>query len=312
MERRPYILHLLTPGHQASPFDVNMAADAGYQIITPYTDVGVDGVTALTQDAIFSRGPKGVGRTGIFIGGRDALLAADMLERARSAMFKPFVVSLMADPSGAYTTAAAMLACVEAALRRHHDLALKGQNVLVLGGTGPVGRIAAVLAAQAGALVRIASHTGLAVAQKAAQETGARFGVTLQGVSGADRNALRSELAQAGVVLACAAAGVQVVSPEDLGFAKGLKVAADVNAVPPEGIAGVGVMDDAKALSGVAGAVGIGALAVGNVKYQTQHRLLVSMVAADKPVVLSFPEAFAAAREFLAERAAQTSARPAV
>lgn len=312
MERRPYILHLLTPGHQASPFDVNMAADAGYQIITPYTDVGVDGVTALTQDAIFSRGPKGVGRTGIFIGGRDALLAADMLERARSAMFKPFVVSLMADPSGAYTTAAAMLACVEAALRRHHDLALKGQNVLVLGGTGPVGRIAAVLAAQAGALVRIASHTGLAVAQKAAQETGTRFGVTLQGVSGADRNALRSELAQAGVVLACAAAGVQVVSPEDLGFAKGLKVAADVNAVPPEGIAGVGVMDDAKALSGVAGAVGIGALAVGNVKYQTQHRLLVSMVAADKPVVLSFPEAFAAAREFLAERAAQTSARPAV
>ena len=309
---RPHILHLFTPGHQASPFDVNMAADAGYQIITPYTDVGVDGVTALTQDAIFSRGPKGVARTGIFIGGRDALLAADMLERAKSAMFKPFVVSLMADPSGAYTTAAAMLACVEAALRRHHGLELKGQNVLVLGGTGPVGRIAAVLAAQAGARVRIASHSGLETAQKAAAATGARFGVSLQGVSGADRAALRSELAQAGVVLACAAAGVQVVSAEDLGFAKGLKVAADVNAVPPEGIAGVGVMDDAKPLAGVAGAVGIGALAIGNVKYQTQHRLLVSMVGVDKAVVLSFPEAFAAAREFLAEQAAQTPAQPGV
>ena len=94
---RPHILHLLTPGRQASPFDVNMAADAGYQIITPYTDVALDAVTALTQDAIFSRGPKGVARTGIFIGGRDALLAADMLERAKAAMFKPFVVSLMAD-----------------------------------------------------------------------------------------------------------------------------------------------------------------------------------------------------------------------
>jgi len=306
---RPYILHLFTPGRQASPFDVNMAADAGYQIITPYTDVGVDGVTALTQDAIFSRGPKGVARTGIFIGGRDALLAADMLERAKHAMFKPFVVSLMADPSGAYTTAAAMVACVEAALQRHHGLPLSGQEVVVLGGTGPVGRIAAVLAAQAGAAVRIASHSGLGVAQKAALETGARFGVTLQGVSGADRAALRGALAQAGVVLACAAAGVQVVSPEDLVFAKGLKVAADVNAVPPEGIAGVGVMDDAKPLAGVAGAVGIGALAVGNVKYQTQHRLLVSMSQAENAVVLSFPEAFAAAREFLAEQAA---AKPAV
>jgi len=48
---------------------------------------------------------------------------------------------------------------------------------------------------------------------------------------------------------------------------------------------------------------------VGNVKYQTQHRLLVSMSQAENAVVLSFPEAFAAAREFLAEQAA---AKPAV
>ncbi|KQW40458.1 NAD(P)-dependent methylenetetrahydromethanopterin dehydrogenase [Rhizobacter sp. Root404] len=303
---RPYILHLLTPGHQASPFDVNMAADAGYQVITPYTDVGLDQVTALTQDAIFSRGPKGVARTGIFVGGRDALLAADMLERAKAAMFKPFVVSLMADPSGAYTTAAAMVACVEAALQRHHAAALSGQQVLVVGGTGPVGRIAAVLAAQAGANVRIASHSGLAAAQKAAADTGARFGVELHGTSGASSAELRDALAQTGVVLACAAAGVQVVSAGDLAIARQLKVAADVNAVPPEGIAGVGVMDDAEPLAGAAaGAVGIGALAIGNVKYQTQHRLLLSMVGAEKALVLSFHEAFAAARAYLAEQAAK-------
>ena len=308
---RPYVLHLFTPSHQASPFDVNMAADAGYQIITPYTDVGVDAVTALTQDAIFSRGPKGVTRTGIFVGGRDALLAADMLERAKAAMFKPFVVSLMADPSGAYTTAAAMVACVEAALQRQHARSLSGQRVLVLGGTGPVGRIAGVLAAQAGAAVRIASHSSLEVAQKAARETAARFKVDLQGGSSVDRAALRGELAQADIVLACAAAGVQVVAPDDLAFAKDLKVAADVNAVPPEGIAGVGVMDDAKPLAGAVGAVCIGALAVGNVKYQTQHRLLVRMAQSEKALVLSFAEAFAAAREFLAEQAAQASAKPA-
>ncbi|HEX4508978.1 MAG TPA: methylene-tetrahydromethanopterin dehydrogenase N-terminal domain-containing protein, partial [Burkholderiaceae bacterium] len=76
---RPFILHLFTPGAQASPFDVNMAADAGFQVITPYCQVALEGIAALTQDAIFSRGPKGVARTGIFIGGRDATLAADML-----------------------------------------------------------------------------------------------------------------------------------------------------------------------------------------------------------------------------------------
>lgn len=302
---RPYILHMFTPGKQMSPFDVNMAADAGYQVIAPYCEVGLDGVAGLTQDAIFSRGPKGVARTGIFIGGRNAMLAADMLQRAKASMVKPFVVSLMADPSGAYTTAAAMVACTEAALRKHHRHDLKGMRVVVLGGLGPVGRIAGVIAAHAGAHVVLSSRSGTEAAEAGAHETGERFKVTLHGVSGADPAAVRASIASADVVLACAAAGVQVVSPDDLAVAMRLKVAADVNAVPPEGIAGVGVMDDGAPVAGTSGAVGIGALAVGNVKYQTQHRLLVKMREAEKgALVLSFPEAFAVAQEFLAERAA--------
>jgi methylene-tetrahydromethanopterin dehydrogenase len=300
---RPYILHMITPGKQMSPFDINMAADAGYQIIVPYCDAGIDSVTALTQDAIFSRGPKGVTRTGLFIGGRDALLAADMLERSTKAMVPPFVVSVMADPSGAYTTAAAMVACVEAALLKSQPQGLKGQRVVILGGTGPVGRIAGVLAAMAGAEVALSSRNGIDVAEEAAQQTGKRFGVTIHGISGGDRAAVRSSIADADVVLACAAAGVQVVSTEDLGHAKRMKVAADVNAVPPEGVAGVGVMDDAMPLAGT-NALGIGALAIGNVKYQTQHRLLVQMRDAPKAVTLGFAEAFATARAFLAESAA--------
>lgn len=296
---RPYILHMFTPGRQMSPFDINMAADAGYQLVVPYAEVGLDAIAGLTQDTIFSRGPKGVARTGIFIGGRDALLAADMLERAKAAMVKPFVVSVMADPSGAYTTAAAMVACVEAALKRR-DGELAGKRIVILGGTGPVGRIAGVLAASAGAEVLISSRNGIDLAENAAADTAGRFKVTLHGVSGGDRAAVRASLAEADVLLACAAAGVQVVSAEDLTHAKRLQVAADVNAVPPEGIAGVGVMDDAKPLAGT-GAVGIGALAIGNVKYQTQHRLLVQMRGAEKAVSLGFAEAFATAREFIAE-----------
>ena len=300
---RPYILHMFTPGKQMSPFDINMAADAGYQLVVPYADVGLDSIVALTQDTIFSRGPRGVARTGIFIGGRDAVLAADMLDQCVKAMVPPFAVSVMADPSGAYTTAAAMVACVEAALQAHHGHGLEGRRIVVLGGTGPVGRIAGVLAAQAGAEVRLSSRHGIDVAEEAARHTAARFGVVMHGVSGGDRAAVRTSLGEADVLLATAAAGVQVVSAEDLAFAKGLEVAADVNAVPPEGIAGVGVMDDAKPLAGT-GAVGIGALAIGNVKYQTQHRLLVRMREAEKsPLTLSFAEAFAMARRVLAEKA---------
>jgi methylene-tetrahydromethanopterin dehydrogenase len=308
---RPYILHMFTPGAQMSPFDINMAADAGYQLVVPYTGVAADAISGLTQDTIFSRGPKGAARTGIFIGGRDVVLAADMLARAQAAMVKPFVVSLMADPSGAFTTAAALVACVEAALLRKDPSGLAGLHVLVLGGTGPVGRTAAVLAAQAGAQVYLASRRA-ETANQAARETAACFmprGAPLHGVAVADSAALQAALVQADVVLACAAAGVQLVSAQDLGLARRLKVAADVNAVAPAGIAGVDVMQDATPIAALSAvgihALGLGALAVGNIKYQTQQRLLLQMRGAEKPLCLGLAEAFVMARAVLAERAAQ-------
>jgi methylene-tetrahydromethanopterin dehydrogenase len=298
---RPYILHLFTPGPQVSPFDVNMAADAGYQILAPYANVTLEGITGLVQDAIFSRGPKGAACTGLFLGGHDVLLADEMMERARQAMVPPFVVSLFADPSGAYTTAAAMVACTEAALRRGgREDGLKGAEVLLLGGTGAVGRVAAVLCAREGARVTLGSRDAAAAAEAAAV-TGARFDVTLHGTSTRSAEELRSALAKADVVMAVAAAGAQVASEADLAAASRLRVVVDINAVPPAGVAGVGVTDDEKPLAGTS-AVAIGALTVGNVKYQVQHRLLSRMRQSERPVVFGVAEAFAAAREVLAEK----------
>jgi methylene-tetrahydromethanopterin dehydrogenase len=298
---RPTILHMFTPGPQVSPFDVNMAADAGYQLAMPYCNVTAEDIARLTQDAIFSRGPKGAARTGLFIGGRDVLLADDMLDRARKAMMPPFAVSLCADPSGAYTTAAAMVACTEAALAAASDGGLADKQVLLLGGTGPVGRIAAVLCARRGARAMLASHRGAAAAEEAAKATGARFGVSLQGVSTANTDALRTALSEADVVMGVAGAGVEVAGEADLEAATRLRVAVDINAVPPAGLAGVGAMDDGKPLPGTS-AVAIGALAVGNVKYQVQHRLLSRMRESERPVVFGFAEAFELAREVLAEK----------
>jgi len=311
---RPYILHMLTPGRQMSPFDINMAADAGYHLLPSYSEVRLEDVAGLTQDAIFSRGPTGVGRTALFIGGRDVMLAADMMDAAQRAMVPPFEVSVMADPSGSFTTAAALVACVERQLLKVHGTDLGGKRVVILGGTGTVGRIAGVLAHRLGARVALSSHLGIDAARQAAAETDARFGSALEGVSGADPATLRTSIADADVVMACAAAGIQVLSSADRATAAQLLVAADVNAVPPAGIEGVGALDQGKLMARAeAGAVslyiptvGIGALAIGNVKYQTQHRLLVRMHAAGQPggggpVRLGFVEALAAAREFLAE-----------
>ncbi|HAE74902.1 MAG TPA: methylenetetrahydromethanopterin dehydrogenase, partial [Alphaproteobacteria bacterium] len=64
---KKFILHMITPEGNLSPFDVNMAIDAGYEAVIPYTGVQIEDVSTLVQDAIFSRGPEGVKRTGIFI-----------------------------------------------------------------------------------------------------------------------------------------------------------------------------------------------------------------------------------------------------
>ncbi|RKT47110.1 NAD(P)-dependent methylenetetrahydromethanopterin dehydrogenase [Thiocapsa rosea] len=294
---KPYLLHMFTPARNLSPFDVNMAYDAGWDACIPYTGVTLDDVSALVQDAIFSRGPKGVARTGIFLGGRDIHLAMDMLTAARAAMVPPFEVSVFADPSGAFTTAAAMVASVEAQLLRDPPGGLSGRRILVFGGTGPVGSAAAILAARAGADALIVSHQGLARAEAAVQTCEERYGVTLFAADGSNDEHLMDLMTQANVIFNAAAAGVQVLGKPHISAAGRLKVACDVNAVPPAGIEGVGVNDEAVVLAASpGGAVGIGALAVGNIKYKVQQGLLRRMHDSGSPQYLGLDEAFEAAR----------------
>lgn len=299
---KAFILHMFTPEKNLSPFDVNMALDAGWVSITPYTHIELGEISALVQDAIFSRGPTGVKRTGIFIGGRDVKTAMDMLKAAKNAMVPPFEISIFADPSGAFTTAAAMVAMVEGELMKRHGAGLKDMNVLALGGTGPVGQIAAVLAAQAGAKVKIIGRQ-LEKAQNVAALCSSEYGEGKIAIEG-DADANKPELIKtADVVFATAAAGIEVLNAELVRSAPQLKVAADVNAVPPSGIAGLGPHHKGTPIEGSkSGAVGIGALAIGNIKYQTHHRMLNLMRyqtrKGDKPLYLHFEHAFAAAREF--------------
>ena len=61
------IIHMIDPMPNASPFDINMAVDAGYDVVLPYSNVELWQVNGLVQDAIFSREPEGVKKTAVFI-----------------------------------------------------------------------------------------------------------------------------------------------------------------------------------------------------------------------------------------------------
>ncbi|PKM10488.1 MAG: methylenetetrahydromethanopterin dehydrogenase [Gammaproteobacteria bacterium HGW-Gammaproteobacteria-3] len=301
MQKRS-ILHMFDPMPNNSPFDINMALDAGFDVLMPYSNVKLDSVHGLTQDAVFSRGPTGVKRTGLFIGGRDMGLAIDMLNAARQAMVPPFEISVFADPSGAFTTAAALVACVEKELKTQHGQELAQCKALVFGGTGPVGIATGVIASLAGAQTTLVDHLSADVANDAATEYNRRFKSDLSGAL-ATSDAQKAQLIEAADIIFCTAkAGIQVLSGKVLEHARQLKVAGDVNAVPPMGIEGIKRSDFGKPLIHAVnahGAVGVGALAVGDIKYKLQHKLLKAMLNTDKPLYLDFRDAFNGAREIL-------------
>ncbi|ADV13368.1 NAD(P)-dependent methylenetetrahydromethanopterin dehydrogenase [Mesorhizobium ciceri] len=292
---RKHILHMLTPLKQMSPFDVNMALDAGFDAVVPYVDVGLAEVTGLVQDAIFSRPPDAGVDTGIFIAGKDASLALDMFDAAKKAMVPPFQVSVFADPAGSFTTAAAMVAKVEKALEKKFQRALRDTRVAVFGATGVVGFCTAVIAAGEGARVTLVGHDGIERVKQIAAEIESRFHLTVDAADGSS-DARKTKLVEANeIILACAKAGVQVVSKAQL---KGndLLIAADVNAVPPAGIEGLAVNANGDPLD-AAKAVGIGPLAIGNVKYKVEFGLFKRMIESEKTITLGFQEAFSLARE---------------
>ncbi len=296
------ILHMLDPTPHNSPFDVNMALDAGFDILMPYNTVKIDDVRRLVQDTIFSRGPSGVKQTAMFIGGRDLGLAMDMLTTCKQAMVPPFAISVLADPSGAFTTAAALVACVSKQLSAQHNKTLKGCTVLVFGGTGPVGLATGIIASLAGADTALVDHLSIDTAEETAKEYNRRFGCTLRGAVAVNA-AEKAKLIEAIDVIFCTTkAGIQVLSASVLQAAKQLKVVGDVNAVPPLGIEGIKTKDFGFPLATAVnspGAVGVGALAVGDIKYQLQHALLKSMLDTDKPLYLDFRNAFALAETLL-------------
>jgi len=294
------ILHLITATKNVSPFDVNMAFDAGFDNVVPYAHVELKEVAGLVQDAIFSRTPSGIKREGLFIGGRDIDLAMDMLEAARNAMFPPFEVSVLADPSGAFTTAAAMMAKVEQHLGKKFGGNLSGRKVSIFGATGPVAGAAAVISAKSGADVELVAHRSVPDMQAKAASYNSRYGTDIGYSDGTSDRLKKDILHDADIVLCAAAAGVRVLSLEQMAGSPNLKIVADVNAVPPSGVEGLDVKADGTPITGC-NALGIGALVIGNVKYSTQHNLLKKLLGSDKKLYLDFLAAFEEARAIVSQ-----------
>jgi methylene-tetrahydromethanopterin dehydrogenase len=296
---RKRLLYLVSSDPQVSPFDINMAYDAGFDVVVPFAGVTVPAVRGLVQDVMFSRGPKGARASSVFFSGSDLTAAEGMLASARSVLFDPFRIGLMIDPRGGYTTAAAILARVSAAARDQGLGDLRRLSVLVMAGTGGVGKSAAAMAALEGARVVLTSRRQ-ASADAAAREILTLFEAKVEARAAATEEELRALSAPADVLLATGPAGVQLLSRRTLELLRGPKIVVDVNAAPPAGIEGLGPQIDGAEIG--PGLHGIGALAIGTLKNKVESSLLKDLLTAEAAPILDSRAARGRADEILAAR----------
>lgn len=254
-----------------STFDRVVAVDSGAEEIFSYGGVTPDNVEPLVHGAIFTRSPSDLMNTAIFVGGSHVPSGEAVYEKVKKTLFGPFSVSVMMDSNGSNTTSAATVLCA----MKH--LQLSQTSALVLAGTGPVGfRVAQLLLGQ-GAKVALASRS-LERSQEACQRLAKLVpGANLTACESASAEGMRSATKGVELVVAAGAAGVSLITAEQLKAITTLKLAIDLNAVDPAGIAGVGVQDKAKDRNGVTcyGAIGVGGTKM-KIHRATVHRLFES------------------------------------
>jgi methylene-tetrahydromethanopterin dehydrogenase len=298
MERK-HLLYMVSSDARVSPFDVNMAYDAGFDAVIPYPGVTAADVGGLTQDIMFSRGPKGARYSALFISSSDLRQAEAMLQAARSALFDPFRIGVMVDPKGGYTTAAALLARADGLLRARGMGGLTGRSVLIVAGTGGVGRTAAAMAAADGARVVLTSRRQ-ENADRAAGDLRDLFRVQVEPCAAAEEGAVLSLAQAADLILATGPPGVQLLSAAGVAALRGPKVLADVNAVPPAGIGGLKPQDEGTEMA--PGLFALGPLAIGGLKIKVEASLLEDLLTADRPPIIDSAAARRRAGEILAAR----------
>ena len=258
------LLHLDTDA-VVSAFDQAVVYDAGVDNIMAYGGITRDNVTPHVHGMIFTRGGKNLKNSAIFIGGSNVPHSELVGKAVKKAFFGPVRVSVMLDPNGSNTTAAAIARKV----MTNYDIS--GKKVVIIG-SGPVGQRSALYFLKEGASEVVITSRSFARAKAITNQMKAAYDVdVIPGESRSDE-AIKKLLKDAHVAIASGPAGVCVLPKSAWSASDTLEVIADVNAIPPHGVEGIKVMDNNTEKEGVKF---YGAIAIGNFKMKV-HRGAIS------------------------------------
>lgn len=259
-----------------SVFDRVVAVDSGIEQLFSCGAVTPENVTGLVHGAIFTRGVPDLKNTAVFIGGSSVADGEALLKKVQKAFFGPMRVSVMMDSNGCNTTAAAAIALAR------KQLPLVGASAIVLGATGPVGLRAAELLALENVSVTLVSRT-MDRAEVACTSIRSKVnGCHLQAAAASTPEEFEKICSGHQIIVAAGAAGACFLSENALSRLNGVKLAIDLNAVPPLGVADIGVMDKAVQKSGI---LCFGALGVGGLKMKVHRQAIASLFEANDRIL---------------------------
>ena len=298
---KPKILIQLDTDAKASVFDAVVAIDSGVERLFQYAGIRPEDVRGLVHGAMYTRGPGDLKNTAIFVGGSNVSDGEVIAAIARETLFDPFRVSIMLDSNGANSTAAAAVLCAA----KH--LPLENSTSLVMAATGAVGQRVCRILANANSLVTIASRS-LERSRECVDRLVAS-GVAsdrLKAACSSDLDSLSRVVAESQIVFGCGAAGARLLTSSQLSEATELRVAIDLNAVPPTGFEGIELTD-----KGVqrGNRIDYGALGVGGLKMKI-HKACIAAMFESNQLFLDCHEMLAIGREILAvDKSIASSAR---
>ena len=302
------VFFFLDTDKYCSPFDILVAIDAfPDSLLFKYENVTGEEAPKIVYDLLFPRGPAGAAHTKIFINGSNFEEVEKVVAATQKAMkTAPWGNSIIVDPRGGYSTAAAAVAKTFGATKEKGLGELKGKKVTVLAGTGPVGQTAARIYASEEADVTITSRSlakGQVVADKINAECGAKR-VKVVEVSKPEQTA--AAVKDAEIILAAGAGGIQLLTAADLAVATKCKIVADINAIKPLGVEGLGPNDDSIEMK--PGVFGIGALAIGKLKIKTEVEMIKQATAA-KDGLFDYSIAYTIAKDQILKKLAKAAAK---
>ncbi|MFX0188156.1 MAG: methylene-tetrahydromethanopterin dehydrogenase N-terminal domain-containing protein [Candidatus Hodarchaeota archaeon] len=294
------ICYFFDTDDNASPFDINMAYDAGFDIVIPISKMTADQVPKLVQDAIFSRKPKAP--TTFFIGGAKVKEAEKIAKKVMKSLVPPFECPVIVDPRGSHTTASAIVAKTMEIAQEHGIDSLEGKKVLIMG-AGPVAKIAAILAARLKCKTLIIETWDKSteeyvktLTKELTQEAG-KNATIIEGIYAPKEEQRYNIVKDADIIWSLAGAGVEVLSEKIMANLEGKKLIVDINLVPPYGIKGLKPKDNNKEI--YPEIYGLGALVLGHLKSNIEASILKEAANTKGKKIFDYNYAFDIAKKIL-------------